>query len=64
MTRRARQLMVVLLCLLAAQLVLGMTANFYARVPTTLTGVRGTSTPAWATPRLRDTGTAAYWCVA
>ena len=46
MTRRARQLMVVLLCLLAAQLVLGMTANFYARVPTTLTGVRGTSTPA------------------
>jgi hypothetical protein len=40
-TRRARPLVVVLLCLLAAQFVLGMTANFYARVPQTLPGVRG-----------------------
>ena len=41
MTRRARQLTVVLLCLLAAQFVVGMTANFYARIPPTLPGVRG-----------------------
>jgi hypothetical protein len=33
--------MVVLLCLLAAQFVLGMTANLYAQIPPTLTGVRG-----------------------
>ena len=41
MTRRARQLTVVLLCLLAAQFVLGMTANFCARMPPTLPEVRG-----------------------
>ncbi|HEY5989367.1 MAG TPA: hypothetical protein VIV12_23745 [Streptosporangiaceae bacterium] len=33
MTRRARQLMVALLRLLAAQFVLGMTANLYAQIP-------------------------------
>ena len=41
MTRRARQLTVVLLCLLAAQFVLGMTANIYARIPPALPGMRG-----------------------
>lgn len=41
MTRRARQLMVALLCLLAAQFVLGMTANFYAQIPRALPGVHG-----------------------
>lgn len=41
MTRRARLLVVVLLCLLAAQFMLGMTANLYARIPQTLPGVRG-----------------------
>ena len=41
MTRRARRLTVVLLCLLAAQFVLGMTANIYARIPPALPGVRG-----------------------
>ncbi len=33
MTRRARQLVTTLLCLLAAQFLLGMTASFYARIP-------------------------------
>jgi hypothetical protein len=33
--------MVVLLCLLAAQFVLGMTVNFYAQIPQALPGVRG-----------------------
>jgi hypothetical protein len=32
-TGRARPLAVVLLCLLAAQIALGMAANFYARIP-------------------------------
>lgn len=41
MTRRARQLVMTLLCLLAAQFLLGMTANFYARVPQALPRVRG-----------------------
>jgi hypothetical protein len=40
-TRRARQLTVMLLCLLAVQFLLGMTANFYAPVPQALPGVRG-----------------------
>jgi hypothetical protein len=31
----------VLLCLLTAQFVLGMTASFYARIPPTVPGVRG-----------------------
>jgi hypothetical protein len=36
-----RQLVITLLCLLAAQFLLGMTANFYARIPRALPGVRG-----------------------
>jgi hypothetical protein len=39
--RRARQLVIALLCLLAAQFLIGMTANLYARIPPALPQVRG-----------------------
>jgi hypothetical protein len=40
-TRRVRQLLVAILCLLAAQFLIGMTANLYARIPPALPGMRG-----------------------
>jgi hypothetical protein len=41
MTRRARLLVLALLSLLAAQFLVGMTANLYAPIPRDLPGVRG-----------------------